>query len=224
MQQPRSPSASPKRHRTSRSGTRAAASTHHSVGSRLLRWFEQHLGHSIRLQGQGMQMRLVVEKVAAVPLEQQFPGMVALKPLSRDKQENMRKDLRRLLRQHPQTKKLLRHLAYVERTLRHEDVKAVDDLPLDVLSKALSQLETLVVNWSAPGLGEVRSRLSLLVKNKQIIALHLGGAAQPTEMDHSQRADVCEVSHSVFEEMDRSWRGQVPPTLTVALSSSAAGR
>lgn len=234
MQQPiRSSSSgtSAKPHRSSRrstSSTKRASRRNHgpaSVGSRLLSWFEQRFGRSIRLQGRGMQMRLVVKKVAAAPATPQFPGMVALKPLSEDRQEAMRKDLRRLLRQHPETKKLLRHLAYVERTLRHDGVAAVDELPLDLLSKALSQLENLVVNWSALGLGEVRSRLSLLVKNKQILALHAGGAGAPTEMDHSQRADVCEVSHSVFEEMERSWRGQMPPpTLTAALTPAAAAR
>ncbi len=192
------------------------------VGGRLLEWLEKRLGRSIRVQGQGMQMRLVLKKVAVAPAAPEFPGMVKLKPLSAEKQETMRKDLRRLLRQHPQTKNLLRHLAYVERTLRHDGVQAMDELPLDVLSRALEQLENLVVNWSASGLGEARSRLSVLVKNKQIVAQHLGRDAPMTEMDPSQRADVCEVSHSVFEEMDRSWRGQVPPILTAALSSPAA--
>ncbi|MFM8901535.1 MAG: hypothetical protein ACKOF9_16555 [Burkholderiales bacterium] len=149
-----------------------------------------------------------------------FPGMVVIKPLSKERLALMQQDLRKLIRQHPQTKKLLRHLAYVERTLRREGLKAVDELPLEVLSKALTQLETLVVNWSALGLAELRSRLSLLVKNKKILALHTEAAPQSTQMDYSQRADVCEVSHSVFEEMERSWRGNVPPTLTHALGNA----
>lgn len=166
-------------------------------------------------------MRLVMEKVSKASANPLFPGMVVIKPLPKEKLALMQKELRRLLRQHPQTKKLLRHLAYVERTLRHEGLKAVDELPLDVLAKALTQLETLVVNWSALGLGELRSRLSLLVKNKKILALHTEINHPSTQMDYSQRADVCEVSHSVFEEMDRSWRGQVPPTLTHALNHAS---
>ncbi len=213
-------SAQPRRSAGSRKKTRRPHGA--GVGGRLLVWLQKRLGRSIRVQGQGMQMRLVVEKMPVVPAAPEFPGMVKLKTLSAEKQETMRKDLRRLLRQHPQTKNLLRHLAYVEHTLRHDGVQAMDDLPLEVLSKALEQLETLVVNWSASGLGEARSRLSVLVKNKQIVAQHLGRDAPMTEMDPSQRADVCEVSHSVFEEMDRSWRGQVPPTLTAALSSPGA--
>ncbi len=191
-----------------------------SLGQRLVRWVEQRLGRRIQVRGHGLQMRVVIKKVTPANEAPQFPGMVQLRTLSKDRLALMQKELRGLLRQHPQTKKLLRHLAYVERTLRHDGLKAVDELPLDVLSKALTQLESLVVNWSALGLGETRSRLSLLVKNKKILALHMGGHAQATEMDHSQRADVCEVSHSVFEEMDRSWRGQVPPTLTQALTNA----
>jgi hypothetical protein len=214
----RSRSRSSGRSRVSRQQARRPA----GLGQRVLRWVEKRLGHSIQLRGQGLQMRLVVKKIAKVPEVPLFPGMVVLKAISQEKQELMQKDLRQLLRQHPQTKTLLRHLAYVERTLRHDGLKAVDDLPLDVMSKALTQLETLVVNWSAMGLGEVRSRLSLLVKNKKILALQLGGTAHATEMDHSQRADVCEVSHSVFDEMERSWRGTAPPTLTHTLVPASA--
>lgn len=210
---------------TSHSVRRKRSSQPVGFSQRLLRWVEQRLGRRIQVRGQGLQMRLVVKKIAKAPDALVLPGMVVIKALSKEKQALMQKDLRGLLRQHPQTKKLLRHLAYVERTLRHDGLKAMDELPLDVLSKALTQLETLVVNWSALGLGEVRSRLSLLVKNKQILALHLGEAAPPaTEMDHSQRADVCEVSHSVFDEMERSWRGTVPPTLTQAIGPSTAAR
>ncbi len=210
-----------------RSRSRKHASRHNreSVRNRLLHWLEQRLGRSIRLQGQGVHTRLVVKKLIPAPAEPQFPGMVTLKPVSTTRQQAMRKELSGLIHQHPQTKKLLRHLAYVEHTLRHDGVKAVDALPLEVLEKALSQLETLVRNWSVSGLDEVRSRLSLLVKNKQILALHRqGDGAQVTDMDDSQRADVCEVSHSVYEEMDRSWRGQVPPTLTAVMHASSASR
>ena len=185
------------------------------MGQRLVRWVEQVRGH-------GLNMRVMVKKLTPATEAPLLLGMVQLRTLSLERVALMQQELHALLRQHPQTKKLLRHLAYVERTMRHDGVKAVDDLPLDVLSKALAQLESLVVNWSALGLGEMRSRLSLLVKNKKILALHMGDNAQATEMDHSQRADVCEVSHSVFEEMDRSWRGQVPPTLTQALSNARA--
>jgi len=193
-----------------------------SLGQRLVRWVEHRLGRRVQIHGQGLQMRLSVKKVAAVNDAPAFPGMVQLRPLQKDRLALMQKELRGLLRQHPQTKNLLRHLAYVERTLRHDGIQAVDDLPMDVLAKALAQLETLVVNWSALGLGEVRSRLSLLVKNKKILAQHAEATSPSTQLDHSQRADVCEVSHSVFEEMDRSWRGQVPPTLTHALSNGRA--
>jgi hypothetical protein len=191
-----------------------------SVGQRLLRWVEQRFGRRIQLRGRGLQTRVVVKKLSSAKEAPLLPGMTVLKPLSENKLALMQQELRGLLRQHPQTKTLLRHLAYVERTLRHDGLKAVDTLPLDVLTKALSQLESLVANWSALGLGEMRSRLSLLVKNAKILAQHENGATHHTQMDDSQRADVCEVSHSVFEEMEKSWRGQVPPTLTNALSNA----
>ena len=67
-------------------------------------------------------------------------------------------------------------------------------------------------------------RLSLLVKNRKILVLHLGEAAHKVEIDSTLRADVCEVSHSVFDEMERSWRGQVASELTEVANPDTMAR
>ncbi len=188
----------------------------------MLRWLGKRIGRSISLRGHGLGTRLVIGKLSEELKQPQYPGMLVLKPVPSDRQKSMRRELHELLRKHPQTASMHRHLAYVERTLRHKGVPAVDALPLDVLRKALTQLESLVRMWSVSGLDEVRSRLTLLIKNKEIIALHQG-EPEPEAMDirESGPADVCEVSHSVYEEMERSWHGKVPDALAPSMASAS---
>jgi hypothetical protein len=203
------------------SSSQESRSKKSGMSRRLLHWFEKKLGRSIRLQGKGLGTRLVLKKLPVVPAQPQFPGMVLLKPVAIERQKLMRKELHELLRKHPKTTSMLRHLTYVERTLRLKGVPGIDALPLNVLTKALAQLESLVRNWSVSGLDEVRSRLTLLIKNKEIIARNTGEADASNDLSDSGSADVCEVSHSIFEEMERSWHGQVPANCAAAMTSSA---
>jgi hypothetical protein len=73
----------------------------------------------------------------------------------------MLRELRALLGKHADARQLLRHLAYVERTLRLDDADALDRLPPGLAHKALQQLEGLVDDWSTPGLAELRLRLAM---------------------------------------------------------------
>ena len=120
----------------------------------------------------------------------------------------MRRDLYELMQRHPDSRTLMRHLDLVERSLRREGYAAVEALPVRVIAKALTQLERLVWDWTPAGLAELRSRLAVMVKNRQPEA-----RAAAVELDmssHHAAADVSEVDHAVFEEMERSWAGQMP--------------
>lgn len=134
----------------------------------------------------------------------------------------MRADLFFMLEQHPASRDLVRALALVERTMQRSGFEGVDKLPQRVLARALTELERLVRDWSPVGLAELRSRLAVLVKNKPVEAEKVAGAeSEPPEgpaskisvfagLDSSQPADVSEVDHELFEEMERSWVGQFP--------------
>ena len=134
----------------------------------------------------------------------------------------MRADLFFMLEQHPASRELVRALALVERTLQHSGFDGVDQLPQKVLARALTELERLVRDWSPIGLAELRSRLAVLVKNKPMQAERTEQAAQESlegpvskvsvfaGLDSAQPVDVSEVDHEMFEEMERSWVGQVP--------------
>lgn len=133
----------------------------------------------------------------------------------------MRADLFFMLEQHPASRELVRALALVERTLQRSGFEGVDALPQKVLARALTELERLVRDWSPEGLAELRSRLAVLVKTKPVEAERAAPESVPSEAGpiskvsvfadlEPQAADVSEVDHELFEEMERSWVGQVP--------------
>jgi hypothetical protein len=123
----------------------------------------------------------------------------------------MHGELRQLLAQHTNARKLMRHLAFVERELRLSGLPALNELPPEVLKKALQQLESLVTDWSPPGLAEVRSRLAVLVLEREKEDRQF----RPTNSDLSefytpQRIAVSEASPSDFEKLERIWIEHAP--------------
>jgi hypothetical protein len=122
----------------------------------------------------------------------------------------MRHELHALLSQHPSSRQLMRHLDLVERTLRRGGREALEALPIRVITKALAQLELLVRDWSPAGLAELRSRLAVMVKTRPPETEREAALRESRSFDAAYNADVSEVEHAEFEEMERSWFGQLP--------------
>jgi len=142
--------------------------------------------------------------------------------------KQMRRDLYSLLERHPASRRTMRHLDLIERTLRHVDIDAVEALPVKVLTKGLAELEALVWDWSPVGLATLRSRLAVTVKRRCHEANALTSSQferQDTERYDSSapriEAEVNEVSHELYEEMERSWSGQMPAELAEAQRAMA---
>ena len=114
----------------------------------------------------------------------------------------MHADLADLLGLHPAARLLMRHLDVVEHVLRRHGLSAWERLPVKVHVKALGELESLVSDWSAAGLAELRSRTAVLLKNRPA-----DNAPASLYFDATPGADVTEVEHSIFEESQRSWAG-----------------
>ena len=121
----------------------------------------------------------------------------------------MRHDLRDLFEQHPASRRLMRHLDLVSKTLDTKGIVAVEALPTRVLSQALSQLERLVWDWSPAGLAELRSRLAVTLKSRPPETEKESPSTDSLELDLLRHAEVSEVEHSAFEEMERSWTGRM---------------
>ena len=132
--------------------------------------------------------------------------------------KQLRRDLYSLLERHPASRQTMRHLDVIERTLRHIGIDAVEALPVKVLAKGLDELEALVWDWSPVGLAELRSRLAVTVKRRR----HEANAPTPSQLERHDSsapridAEVNEVSHELFEEMERSWTGRMPAGLAQA--------
>lgn len=95
-----------------------------------------------------------------------------------------RRELAELLDRGATLRSTLRHLAFLEHALAKKGWDALHKLPLDVLSKALEQFETMVTNWSPVGLASLRSRMAVAV-----MAREHSGAVAGVDSDVAPLAD-----------------------------------
>ncbi|MCW5634714.1 MAG: hypothetical protein KIT17_15370 [Rubrivivax sp.] len=79
----------------------------------------------------------------------------------------VRTELAALLNELPETRSTMRHLVFVEQAIAKKGLKVLHKVPLDVLQRAHEQLENLVVNWSAPGLANLRSKMAVAIIDRE---------------------------------------------------------
>ena len=100
----------------------------------------------------------------------------------------------------------MRHLAFVESEIGRFGSRALRrEIPVPVLRKALEQFDLLVQGAPSEGLIYLRARMAE--------AVELRGRAIEIDEDTETRPgslEVMEASHSLFDEMEKSWTGQVP--------------
>jgi len=78
-----------------------------------------------------------------------------------------REELARVLDEDKSLRSTMRHLAFVEHALQKKGWRGLYKVPLEVLQKALSQLEDLVTNWSPEGLACLRSKMAVAVIDRE---------------------------------------------------------
>jgi hypothetical protein len=81
--------------------------------------------------------------------------------------ELMRVELAALLNELPGTRDTMRHLVFVEQALAKKGLRSLHRLPLDVLQRALEQLEGLVTNWAPVGLASLRSKMAVCILDRE---------------------------------------------------------
>lgn len=72
-----------------------------------------------------------------------------------------------LLAEYPESRSTFKHLVFVENAVRKKGLRALHKLPLEVLQRALEQLEGLVTNWSPEGLANLRSKMAVAVLDRE---------------------------------------------------------
>lgn len=79
----------------------------------------------------------------------------------------LRTELAALLNELPETRSTMRHLVFVEQAIAKKGLKVLHKIPLDVLQRAHDQLENLVINWSAAGLANLRSKMAVAIIDRE---------------------------------------------------------
>lgn len=114
--------------------------------------------------------------------------------------------LQGVLDRHAASRSVLVHLGLVEQALEQHGLRGLDDVPAAVLSRALTQLETLVSDWSEVGIAALRAQIKgAMVKPGRLDApKRARAAAKSTEFDNS-RLQVNDASVSTFLEARAMW-------------------
>ena len=88
-------------------------------------------------------------------------------------------ELQQLLQENGAARQTTRHLAFVNQALAKRGLTALDELPVNVLRKALHQFEGLVSNWAPVGLAALRSKMAVAVMKREAIPLECHVDASP---------------------------------------------
>ena len=124
---------------------------------------------ALRRDPAGLQIVLESKPTAAAPPKKAKKDSRAELAARKEKQDLalIQEQLAELLAEVPETRAALRHLVFVEHALQKKGIRALHKLPLDVLQRALEQLEGLVVNWSPVGLASLRSRMAVAIIDRE---------------------------------------------------------
>lgn len=119
---------------------------------------------------------------------------------------HMLKALKAVLDRHEASRTVLAHLGVVEQALEHRGLMGLEDVPEDVLRRALSQLEMLVADWSEAGIAALRAQIKGAMAKPGRFDVPNGAprSKKSTDFDNS-RLQVNEASVSIFMEARKNW-------------------
>jgi len=168
--------------------------------------------------GKNVNIKLASKASAAPPVAKpQAPPSPAEIELNQ-----MRAELKKLLDVHPGTRRVMRHLVYVERALAADGLRALIEVPEEVLATALEQLEKLVSNWSNRDLATLRSKMSVAVVNRSKDPFYGTGGVKPSTFNTDSRLQVGDATHSMFLELERQYQGLVPREVLQSVKADMA--
>lgn len=160
-------------------------------------WMRDLLKRPLKLERRDGQIHVVLGEKPAEPPPQ---------PSSGEALRRGHAELHALLRRHPEVRHLMRHLGYVEQMLGRFGSRALKrEIPAPVLAKALEQLDLLARGEPSAPIADLRARIAAAVQAR--------GIAPAADEDTETRPgslEVTEASHSLFDEMERSWTGHRP--------------
>ena len=164
-----------------------------------VRWLKRLFRRPVRLKRQGLDFKLVLDDPATRFGDTTMDGL-KMTPSDTADVQAMRLELAAVLDRDPRSRSVLVHLNMLERALKTKGMKAFEDLPAELLRKAMAQLDTLVMDWSARGLTLLRARASGTLARTRITA-----GTRQADFGDTTHVQVREASVTTFMEAEQEW-------------------
>ena len=113
--------------------------------------------------------------------------------------------LRGVLDRHPTSRSVLVHLGLLEKAMSRHGLKALDDMPPDILQRAMSQFDTLVSDWSPAPLAALRAKIKTVLLAHERANDHRSTAQRLSDFHDDKRMHVGEASVTTFMEANAEW-------------------
>ena len=165
-----------------------------------VRWLKRLFRRPVRLKRQGLDFKVVLDD-PATRFGETTMDAPKMSPSDTADVQAMRLELAAVLDRDPRSRRVLVHLNMLERALKTKGMKAFEDLPAELLRKAMAQLDTLVMDWSARGLTLLRARASGTLARTRISA----GTRQVADFGDTTHVQVREASVTTFMEVEQEW-------------------
>ena len=170
-----------------------------------LRWVREVLGRSIRLEQRKNQRHVMLVD----------PRAAAEEPMSLLMQQ--RADLGARLLVHDPATQIVCNLFIVHDELRANGWPGVENLPLKVISRGLSEAEILAVDEPSDVLATI---IATLREVKVVAEGRAAREALEADWEVPQVPEVSDTNFDEYELMERSWAGTVPAGLDIPRGNS----
>jgi hypothetical protein len=181
-----------------------------------VRWLKRLFRRPVRLKRQGLDFKVVLDDPATRFGDTTMDGP-KMTPSDTADVQAMRLELAAVLDRDPRSRSVLVHLNMLERALKTKGMKAFEDLPAELLRKAMAQLDTLVMDWSARGLTLLRARASGTLARTRISA-----GTRQADFGDTTHVQVREASVTTFMEVEQEWERSMTGKLEGTAPKKAA--
>ena len=155
----------------------------------------------MRLERRGFKLRFVREAAASTPAKRPAAplrrGQDALPPMPKSQLADAHADLKSILDNEPELRRLRPTLALLERALDKDCESGIDQIPAAVLRHAAQSLDQLQDECFSPGLVVLRRRVAVVLRRK-----HAGMLLQQVQGPREERQPDFSNTLTEFVDLD----------------------
>lgn len=164
-------------------------------------WFERLKRLRLSFRRKGIDVQVLLED----PVEKQAEIKRAAAAAQRSEAASLSTALKAVLDTHSSSRGVLVHLVFLEKALKRRGLKALQELPPDLLRRATFQLETLVSDWSSAPLAALRGKLMAELIKHDGLKDKRSSAQLLSDFHDDKRLQSGEVSMTTFLEANEQW-------------------